>query len=114
MPLQVGAGLSMPAPQDELPQVVPAAWKRQAPRPSQKPSCRQPLAGSSTHTARGSVPSGTGTQLPIEPATAHERHSSPQAELQQTPSTQKPEVHSRAAVQLSPRPRLGWQVLPAQ
>jgi hypothetical protein len=52
------------------------------------------------HCARGSTPSGTIEHLPGEVGSAHDSHVPLHALSQQTPSTQKPEEHSAAELQL--------------
>jgi hypothetical protein len=51
----------------------------------------------STQTWRGSAaPAGSGAHLPIDDGSAQLRQAPPQASAQQTPSTQKPLMHSSA------------------
>ena len=71
---------------------VPAGHRRQAPFPSQKPSVWQLEASVFVHCAEG--PTATGLHVPSEPATAHDWHAPPQAELQQKPWAQVFETHS--------------------
>jgi hypothetical protein len=66
------------------------------------PSVPQLGAPLSVHCPRGSVPAGTGVQLPRLPATAHDRQAPVQLELQQTPCWQSPDPHSLPAPQVSP------------
>ena len=49
-------------------------------------------------------PLGTLAHVPTLPATSHAWHCEPHAELQHTPSTQLPEVHCDAPVQVCPLP----------
>lgn len=93
----------------------------QPPAPSQSPFVpheegpwsTQTRAGSVTPAAaRGSgVPAGTFTHRPGEPGRAHDRQRPVQASLQQTPSTQKPDLHSSFDRQAWPSP--GLPQLPA-
>jgi len=53
-------------------QDVPAAYVRQPPAPSQKPSVPQLLAPWSVHWFSGSVPVGTLAHVPSEPASPHD------------------------------------------
>jgi len=55
----------------------------------------QVVGASCAQNPRGSAaPAATGTQMPIEPGSAHERQDPVQAALQQTPSKQSAEEHS--------------------
>jgi hypothetical protein len=51
----------------------------------------------------------TSEQVPSLPGSAHEEQDPSQAELQHTPSTQKPEAQSVASLQATPRPMMGTQ-----
>ena len=74
--------------------IVPAAYRRQPPAPSQVPSVPQLGAPLSVHWLSGSAPTGTGVQVPAVPASAHERQVPVQLELQQTPCWHRPDAHS--------------------
>jgi hypothetical protein len=121
--VEVEAGAHIPAPSQfaETVSVEPTqlcmrqpvllAQGRHAPAPLQVPSFVQlPEAGElAVHRFLGSaVPEATAVQVPTAPVTLQLRHSpvvpaaSLQAELQQTPSVQKPCVHSPGAVQACP------------
>src|SRR5262252_1838712 len=67
-------------------QVVPAAYSRHAPLPSQKPSLPHVAAVWSAHCPSRSLPSGTLVQVPTLFGTAHDRHVPVQVVPQQTPS----------------------------
>jgi hypothetical protein len=82
--------------------IVPAAYRRQPPAPSQVPSVPQLAAPLSVHWLRGSAPTGTKVQVPAVPASAQERQVPVQLELQQTPCWQRPEAHSTPPVQVVP------------
>jgi hypothetical protein len=101
-PLQVRAGIDVPALQLAAPQTVPLAYLRHEPLPSHAPSVPQLVAPWSAHWFRGSVPAGTSMHRPSLPATAHDRHAPPHAVAQQTPSTQKPEAQSAARAHAAP------------
>jgi hypothetical protein len=53
-------------------------------------------------------------QVPVVPARSQATQGPAQLSLQQTPSTQNPEVQSQALVQVDPFPRCAVQVVPAQ
>jgi hypothetical protein len=101
-PSQVRAGVNVVPEQVDATQVIPMACSRQPPLPSQVPSVPQLAAPMSAHWPSGSAPAGTALQVPTVPASAHERQVPAQAVAQQTPSSQKPELHSAAAVQAMP------------
>ena len=82
--------------------IVPAAYRRQAPAPSQVPSVPQLGAPLSVHWFSGSAPTATKVQVPAVPASAQERQVPVQLELQQTPCWQRPEAHSTPPVQVVP------------
>jgi hypothetical protein len=88
-------------------QAMPAGYFSQLPAPSQVPSVPQLDAPVSWHLPRGLVPRSAGMQLPIVPWPAQVRQSPVQALSQQTPSTQKPDLQSCAAVQASPLASVG-------
>lgn len=83
---------------------------RQAPLPLQVPSLEQspPAALLATHFCLGSaLPSGTAEQVPAFPGTLQLTHNPPvaeslHAELQHSPSVQKPLAHCSPAVQAAP------------
>jgi len=83
-------------------QTVPAAYRRQAPLPSQVPSVPQLAAPLSMHWFSGSAPTGTKVQVPEVPVSAHDRQVPVQLELQQTPCWQRPEAHSTPPAQVMP------------
>ena len=109
MPLQVRADVSVEPVQLAAAHCVPAAYRRHAPAPLQKPSLPQVAMPPSVHWPRGSMPFGTFEHVPSVPATAHERHVPVQVVRQQTPCSQRPELHWAGAVQVAPggsRPQL--------
>jgi hypothetical protein len=81
---------------------VPEAYCRQAALPSHMPSLPQVDAPWSAHWPSGSAPSGTLVQVPMLPGTAHDRQVPGQVPPQQTPCSQKLELHSRAPPQAAP------------
>ena len=83
MPAQVGAR-----------HCVPDAYRRHAALPSHIPSLPHVVAPWSAHWPSGSEPSGTLVQVPTLLGTAHERQVPVQVVPQQTPCSQKPELHS--------------------
>jgi hypothetical protein len=95
-------------------QTVPCTYLRQAPAPSHVPSLPQLVAPSSPHSLAGSVPAGTGEQVPILPAMLQAWQASVQVVSQQTPSTQRPFEHSPPAVQSAPIDFFGMQLVPTQ
>jgi hypothetical protein len=68
--------------------VVPLAYLRQLPPPSQEPSVPQVAAVASVHWLSGSWPAGTETQVPSDPAMAQEEQLAVQVVAQQTPCWQ--------------------------
>jgi hypothetical protein len=56
----------------------------------------------SAHWASGSVPTGTGVQVPTVPARLQDWQVASQPVLQQIPCSQYPEVHSVAEAQVMP------------
>ena len=104
-PSQKPASWSALAPPGQLAarQSVVSAHRRQAPEPLQLPSLPQLLSAEGAQPPRGSLPpAATFVQVPSEPGTAQLLQVWSQAELQQTPSTQAPEVHSGPSLQLLP------------
>jgi hypothetical protein len=77
---------------------------RQAPLPSQVPSFPQLAAPAPMHCEGGvgTCPAGTFVQVPGLPVTVHDLQVPVQAELQQTPCTQYPELHSAFIEQVEP------------
>ena len=61
-----------------------------------------PLQTYGAHDGLPALPVAIGLQVPTFPATLQASHESPQAVLQQTPSTQLPLSHSLAAEQVAP------------
>jgi hypothetical protein len=89
------------------PQIVPVAYFAQPPAPSQRPFVPQLAAPWSLQTLRVSTAfPASGVQVPRAEASAQLRHAPPQASLQHTPSTQKPDAQSGAAVHAPPFVRL--------
>jgi hypothetical protein len=82
------------------PQLVPAAYLRQAPAPSHLPSVPQVVPPMSVHWVGGvgAVLTATGTQVPV----AHVMQFAAQPVLQQMPPSQYPETHSIAVVHVEP------------
>jgi hypothetical protein len=84
-------------------QMVPTAYLRQPPAPSQRPSVPQVAAPLSTQVARGSAaPAGTAAHLPIDDGSAQLLHAPAQASAQHTPSTQNVLPHSDPLAQVWP------------
>src|SRR5690242_17535809 len=85
-------------------QTVPLGQSRQAPTPSHLPSYPQLDGATAAHdpAVRGAAPAASGTHLLSEAAAAQVWHPDAQAVSQQTPSTQKPLVHSMGLVQALP------------
>jgi hypothetical protein len=54
------------------------------------------------HWLNGSAPAAIDAQVPIVPASAHDRQMPTQAVAQQTPCSHRVELHSAAAAQLAP------------
>ena len=102
VPLQARADVSVEPVQDAPAHCVPAAYTRQAPPPLQVPSLPQVAAPASVHWFSGSRPLGTLLHAPRLPATAHDRQVPVQEPPQQTPCSQKPELHMAAALQVAP------------
>jgi hypothetical protein len=101
-PSQVRAGVNEVPVQVDAAQVVPLAYRRQAPLPSQVPSVPQVDGPWSLHWSNGSAPAATDAQVPTVPVSAHDLQMPAQAVAQQTPCSQKPELHSPAAPQVAP------------
>jgi len=102
VPLQVRAGVNADPVQRAAAQVVPAAYRRQAPAPSHVPSVPHEVLPLSVHWSRGSCPTGTSVQVPALPDSAHDRQVPLQLEAQQTPCWQSPDAHSVPAAQVRP------------
>jgi hypothetical protein len=104
-PSQVLGGVYVATEHDSGAQVVPRIHRRQPPAPSQVPSRPQLEAGSAGHSLSGSVPAVIGRQRPSAAPVreAEQAAQEPaQADSQQTPSTQKPLVHSADPPQAAP------------
>jgi hypothetical protein len=110
VPLQLDIGCSVEVAQVCAMHWIPLAHFRHAPLPSQKPSRPQLAMLAAVQRAVGSTePLGTSTQVPTDPATAHELQSAVQAVLQQTPCAQNPKLQEALVVQVDPmesRPQL--------
>jgi hypothetical protein len=104
-PLQTLIPLTAAPSQVPARQTVPAGYCRQAPLPSQVPSCPQVdmADGAQVVALRGLMPSGTNAQVPIMPGTLHALQVSWQADAQQTPSMQNPLSQSPSQAQTVPR-----------
>jgi hypothetical protein len=95
---QVEVGVYTPPAQVSAAHSVPIGYRWQPPAPSQVPSVLQDEACLSRHTPCGSLaPSGTEAQVPSDVDSAQLRQLPVQAVAQQTPSAQKPLMHSPAA-----------------
>src|SRR5262245_7521169 len=94
VPLQRPGSVAVPAVQVGMMHWVPEAWSRHAALPSHMPSLPQVMAPWSAHCPRGSLPSGTSVHVPTLLGTAQERHVPVHALPQQTPCSQKLELHS--------------------
>jgi hypothetical protein len=93
--VQSDSGVDTPLSQRSGAQTVPAAYRRQMPPMSQRPSVLQEAAPRSTQTPRRSgLPAATAVQCPIADGSAQLRQEPMQALSQQTPSTQFPLSHS--------------------
>ncbi len=104
-----------PPGQETARQMVLVPHRRQAPSPLQRPSLPQLLSSEGAQPPCGSLPpAGTLLQAPSDPGTAQLRQLWPQVELQQTPSTQKPEVHSAPSPQALPLALVPQRPLPSQ
>jgi hypothetical protein len=98
-PSQVEAARCVPAVHEAATQMVPSAYLRQAPAPSQTPSVPQAEGPWSVQMLLGSLaPGATATHCPAVPASLHEKQLALQALSQHTPSAQKPERHSAGLV----------------
>jgi hypothetical protein len=106
VPLQVRAGVNVEPAQLAATQIVPLAYMRHAPPPSQVPSVPQVEAPLSAHWPRGSSPAATSVHVPAVPVRLQERQLPVQAVRQQAPCSQKPLPHSAAVVQAAPLGRL--------
>jgi hypothetical protein len=81
---------------------VPAAYFWQAPDPSQNPLLPQVGAVASVHWFKGSCPAGTLVQAPWLPVRPQDWQVPAQAELQQNPCAQNPELQLVPAVHAAP------------
>jgi hypothetical protein len=106
VPLQVRGGVNVEPAQLAATQIVPLAYIRHAPPPSQVPSVPQVEAPLSAHWPSGSSPAVTSVHVPAVPARLQERQLPVHAVRQQAPCSQKPLEHSAAAVQAAPLGRL--------
>ncbi len=88
---------------DGATQTVSAAYLAQPPRPSQTPVTPHVEGSVRAQIARGSArPAATDEQVPARSLWLQLTQAPVQALLQQTPSTQKPDAHWLASVQLVP------------
>jgi hypothetical protein len=101
-PSQTAANVSVPPVQDSGVQTVLAGYLRQAPAPSQVPSCPHDGAPSSAQPPRGSVPGAAGTHTPACSGVAHDMQAPAHAVSQHRPSAQKPLSQSAGAAQGAP------------
>lgn len=83
-------------------QVVPLAYSRQPPAPSQKPSAPQVDGACIAHWLSGSAPDGTLLHVPALPVSAHDRQVPVHAVAQHTPCSQNPVTHSEPAAHVRP------------
>jgi Wiskott-Aldrich syndrome protein len=84
-------------------QSVPTAYHLQAPAPSHRPSSPHVVGDVVAQLARGSIaPGGTGTHRPTIPGRLQLRQAPAHELSQQTPSVQKPVVHSPLPAQGEP------------
>jgi hypothetical protein len=82
---------------------VPTAYLRQPPAPSHLPSVPHEAAPWSLQTLRLSIaPAASGVHLPFDDSSEQLRHEPVQAWSQQTPSTQKFDLQSAAALHVPP------------
>jgi hypothetical protein len=102
VPLQVRGGVNVEPAQLDATQIVPLAYCRQEPPPSQAPSVPQVEAPLSAHCPSGSAPAGTSVQVPAVPVMPHERQAPAQAVRQHAPCSQNPLAHSVVAVHAAP------------
>jgi hypothetical protein len=85
------------------PHWVPIGYFAQPPAPSHRPFVPQLVAPWSLQTLRlSTVFAGKGVHVPRADVSAQLRHAPPQASLQHTPSTQKPDAQSEACAQVVP------------
>jgi len=101
-PSQLPASVCVEPAQDRGAHSVPAGCRLHLPAPSQLPVVPQVDGSVAAHCAAGSVPCGTGEQVPTLFATLHATQVPLQSALQQTPCWQKPESHSLPSVHLVP------------
>jgi hypothetical protein len=100
--VQRPATIPVPAMQESVPQIVPEAYLRQAPAPSQVPSSPQVAAPESVHCMNGSWPAGTFAHVPALPVSAQDLQVPVQAAEQQTPCAHTVELHSASLPQVAP------------
>jgi hypothetical protein len=101
-PLHWAAEVNVEPEHVAAPHMVPAAYLRQAPAPSQVPSSPQVAPPASVHWFSGSWPAVTSEHVPRLPASAHDRQVPVHELVQQTPCWQMPVPHSAPAVQAAP------------
>jgi hypothetical protein len=111
-PVQVAAGVKALPTQEATPQTTLFAACWQVPLALQRPVLPQVPLGAQP--ARGAaVPAGTFVQVPRVPVRLQAWQVPQPLLAQQTPSAQKPELHSAPAVQVVPLPFFETQVPPA-
>jgi hypothetical protein len=104
-PSQVLAGVCVVPLHDSAPQLVPAAHRRHAPRPSHMPSRPQLVDASGLQSLSGSVPPGMVRQMPsgwLVLLLAHATQGPTHADSQQKPSTQNRLAHSPDTAHAAP------------
>jgi hypothetical protein len=102
LPSQVPGPVSLAPAQVGSLHGVLAAYLRQPPLPSQKPSVSQLAAPLSAHWLSGSAPSGTAMQEPSLPGTPHDMQRPLQVPVQQKPCWHEPDRQSSAVLHLAP------------
>ncbi len=114
VPLQCDTGWYVEPPHDvAAPQTIVFAACWQPPFPLHAPVF--PHGGLAAHCPVGALaPDGMLAHVPRLPARLHALHVPQLPELQQTPSTHAPLVHSRPAAQASPSDCLPTQLVPLQ
>jgi hypothetical protein len=114
-PLQVPASLRVAVFwQTACEQLVPSEYFWQPPAPSQRPFVPHVVAPWSLQVPFGSTePAIMGEQVPRLPGTLQARHEGQLEVVQQTPSTQLPELHCVLPVHAAPAPFLATQLPPA-
>jgi len=96
VPLQVRPDVNVEPVQAAAAQLVPAAYRRQAPAPLQVPSLPQVDAAAIGHcdAVTGALPAAIGVHVPMLVAIAQDMQVPAHMLLQQTPSTQNPDAQS--------------------